>query len=62
MLESGRENILYCAGCGFFILDIGLRENWIQAENPGHPFGTPSVVLLVAFLVILWAEGIFDRR
>ena len=37
----------------FFILDAGLRMNWIPAEFPGHPFG-PKLVFLAVFIVFFW--------
>jgi hypothetical protein len=39
----------------FFVLDFGLRSGLIPDKNPGHPFGSPSVVLLALLLMILWA-------
>jgi hypothetical protein len=39
----------------FFVLDFGLRSGLIPDKNPGHPFGSPSVVLPALLLVILWA-------
>jgi hypothetical protein len=44
----------------FFVLDFGLRMHWIPEESPGHPFGSPSVVYLVVFVLFLWVV-ITDR-
>ena len=39
---------------GFMILYIGLRIGWIPAWNPGHPFGSPFIMYLIALGIILW--------
>jgi hypothetical protein len=48
---------------GFFSLYEGLKWHMLPAAvYAKHLEGTLSGVLVIAFLIILWADGIFDRR
>jgi hypothetical protein len=47
---------------GFWTLYEGLKWDWIPRNSPGHLYGWAVTTFWVAFLIILWADGFFERR